>query len=188
MVILFYQDLKIIKKKLKYGNKKKYLCIFSNNWKKKCYHVFLKTIIFKKMVRNKTIFFSHFEKGPILFKNLQKPPKRGVTLEFEWFLILTPGLTGRIFQKPPFDPRADAFKFSFILAFSAHLDPCHKHIFQKFCYQNEKLMHLSKYFWKNRKTKKPWYYWWFFPKKIVAHSHIPHWNVKKSTLTIFWPT
>jgi hypothetical protein len=28
----------------------------------------------------------------------------------------------------------------------------------------------------------------FCPKKMVAHSHIPQWNVKKSTLTIFWPT
>jgi len=40
-------------------------------------------MIFKNMVRVEIIFFSHFEKGPILFKNLQKPPKRGVTLEFE---------------------------------------------------------------------------------------------------------
>ncbi len=47
------------------------------------YHDFLKTTIFKKMVRHETIFFSHFEKDPILFKNLQKPPKRGVFLEFQ---------------------------------------------------------------------------------------------------------
>jgi len=51
--------------------------------KKIYYHEFLKTLIFKKMVRDETIFFSHFEKDPILFKNLQNPPKRGVFLEFE---------------------------------------------------------------------------------------------------------
>lgn len=97
--------------------------------KKKYYHNFLKTTIFKKMVRNETIFFSHFEKGPILLKNLQNPPKRGVTLEFTSKKNLTHVPRGQIFQKPPFDPRADAFKFRFILAFSAHLDPCHKRIF-----------------------------------------------------------
>jgi len=43
--------------------------------KKNHYHDFLKTFILKKMVRSKTIFFSHFEKGPILLKNLQKPSK-----------------------------------------------------------------------------------------------------------------
>ena len=81
------------------------------------------------MVRDETIFFSHFEKDPNLLKNLQNPPKRGVTLEFEWFFILTLDPTGQNFQKPHFDPRADAFKFRFILAFSAHLDQCHKRIF-----------------------------------------------------------
>ncbi len=65
-------------------------------------------MVFKNMVRVEIIFFLHFEKGPTLSKNLQKPPKRGVTLEFERKMILTPGLTGRIFQKPLFDPRAHA--------------------------------------------------------------------------------
>jgi hypothetical protein len=89
------------------------------------------------MVRIKTIFFSHFEKGPILLKNLQNPPKRGVTLDFSKKMILTLDAMGQIFQKPLFDPRADAYKFRFILVFSAYLDPCHKHIFQKICYQNK---------------------------------------------------
>jgi hypothetical protein len=56
---------------------------FFRNIEKKCYHIFLKTTIFKNMVRDEIIFFSHFEKGPTLSKNLQKPSKRGVTLEFE---------------------------------------------------------------------------------------------------------
>jgi hypothetical protein len=114
--------------------------------KKNCYHIFFKTTIFKNMVRDETIFFSHFHQGSTLSKKLQNPPKRGVTLEFEWKMILTLDPTGQIFQKPPFDPRADAFKFLFILAFSAHLYPCHNLIFKKFCYQNKFLINSSKIF------------------------------------------
>ena len=40
-------------------------------------------MFFKKMVRGETIFFSHFHQASTLSKNLQKPSKRGVTLEFE---------------------------------------------------------------------------------------------------------
>jgi len=117
------------------------------------------------MVGGETIFFSHFHQASILSKNLQKPPKRGVTLEFEWKMILTRVPRGQVFQKPPFDPRADAFKFHFILAFSAQLTPCHKLIFKKICYQSEILMHSSKHFSKVAKTENPWWYWWILTKK-----------------------
>ena len=86
-------------------------------------------------------------------------------------MILTRVPRGQVFQKPPFDPRADAFKFRFILAFSAHLDPCHKPIFKKFCYRFKNLMHSSKHFSKDAKTEKPWWHWWILTKKSGCSSN-----------------
>ena len=139
------------------------------------------------MVRDETIFFSHFHQGSILSKNLQNPPKGGVFLEFEWKNILTLDPTGRVLQKPPFDPRADAENFHFfssLVFIWSHVTT----IFFKNFATNSKSGCIHQNFFQNPQKQKihghPDDFW---PKKVGAHSTIPLWNPKKSTLTIFRP-
>ena len=155
--------------------------------KKICYHIFLKMMVFKKMVRDDTIFFSHFHQGSTLSKNLQNPPKGGVFLESEWKNILTLDPTGRVLQKPPFDPRADAENFHFFSSLVLIWTRVTNIFFKNFA-TNPKPRCVHQTFFKNPRKQKingrPDEFW---PKKVGALSMIPLWNPKKSAITIFWP-
>ena len=139
------------------------------------------------MVRDETIFFSHFHQGSTLSKNLQNPPKGGVFLESEWKNILTLDPTGRVLQKPPFDPRADAENFHFF----SSLVPIWTHVttelFKNFATNLKNWCIYQNIFRNPLKLKIHGHPDGFCSQKVGAHSAIPLWNTKKSTLTIFRP-
>ena len=139
------------------------------------------------MVRDETIFFSHFEKDPILLKNLQNAPKRGVFLEFQWFLILTLDPTGQIFQKPLFDPRAHAENFHFFSSLVLIWTRVTNAFFKNFATKPKSRCDHQNFFQNPQKQKNYGHPDEFWLKKVGAHSTIPLWNPKRSTLTIFRP-
>ena len=146
---------------------------FFEIFKKNCYHIFLKMMFFKKMVMDKTIFFSHFHQGSTLSKKLQNPPKRGVFLEFEWFLILTLDPTGRISQKPPFDPRVDAENFHFFLSLVLIWTRVTSIFFKNFATKPKPRCVYQNFFQNPQKQKNYGRTDEFLPKKVGAHSTIP---------------
>ena len=130
-------------------------------------------------------FFFTFPPRFDFVQKASKTPKKGGVPGIWVIFFFDPWALGSKSPGTPFDPRAHAENFHFFSSLVLIWTRVTSRFFKNFA-TNPKPRFVHQNFFQNPQKQKihvhPDEFW---PKKVSAHSAIPLWNPKRSTLTIF---